>query len=131
MFVKTPEGYIFPATFYYGQSGTSVGGWRIHRAKEVFPPEFFSFINFSPFNFTPDELDAFIEALELSLKMVLVADYYGIFQGDDGYTLMCVKDNIPYLMELGGSYDKGKINRYIEVAQTWGSDSIMEESDRK
>lgn len=124
IFAKTPEGYIFPATFYYGQSGTSVGGWRIYRAKEVFPAEFNSIINFSPFNFSPDELDAFIEALELSLKMVPVADYYGIFQGDNGYTLMGVKDNRPYLMELGDSYDKNKINKYIEAAEICGTDGL-------
>ncbi|MFW9876148.1 MAG: hypothetical protein ACFFG0_23855, partial [Candidatus Thorarchaeota archaeon] len=116
IFAKTPKGYMFPATFYYGQSGTSIGGWRIHRAKEVFPTNFFSIINFSPFNFSPDELDAFIEALELSLKMVPVSDYHGIYQDDNGYTLMGVKDNRPYLMELGDSYDKNKINRYIEAA---------------
>ena len=27
MFVRTPRGQIFPATFYYGQSGASIGGW--------------------------------------------------------------------------------------------------------
>jgi len=124
MFVETPEGYIFPATFYYGQSGTSVGGWRLDETKDVFPPEFYSIINFSPFNFSPDELDAFIEALELSLKMVPVADYYGIFQGDNGYTLMGVKDNRPYLMELGDSYDKNKINKYIEAAEICGTDGL-------
>jgi len=120
MFVKTPEGYMFPASFYYGQSGTSLGGWRIDRAKKVFPPEFFSLINFSPFDFTSDELDAFVEALELSLKMVPIADYYGIFEGDHGYTLMGAKDNKPLFMELGGSYDKRKIKEYQRLAAEWG-----------
>lgn len=124
MFVKTPEGYMFPATLYYGQSGTSVGGWRLDHAKEVLPPDFYSIINFSPFNFKPDELDPFIEALEHSLKMVPVADYYGIYQGDEGYCLMGVRDNRPYLMELGDSYDKRKIDRYIEAAQIWGTDGL-------
>jgi len=120
MFVKTPEAYIFPASFYYGQSGTSLGGWRIDRAKKVFPPEFFSLINFSPFDFTSDELDAFVEALELSLKMVPIADYYGIFEGDHGYTLMGAKDNKPLFMELGGSYDKHKIKEYLRLAAEFG-----------
>ncbi|MFX1464677.1 MAG: hypothetical protein ACFFBF_16795 [Promethearchaeota archaeon] len=117
---------MFPATFYYGQSGTSVGGWYLDEAKEVFPPEFYSIINFSPFNFTSDELDAFIEALELSLKMVPVADYYGIYRGDHGYCLMGVKDKRPYLMELGWSYNKNKIDKYIEAAQTWGANGIID-----
>ncbi len=120
MFVKTPEGCIFPATFYYGKSGTSLGGWHLDDAKQVFPPEFFSIINFSPFDFTPDELDAFIEALELSLKMVPVGDYYGIYKGDNGYVLMGAKDNRPLYMELGWSYDKNKIKRYLEVAAKFG-----------
>ncbi len=120
MFVKTPEGYLFPATFYYGKSGTSVGGWRMDRAKDVFPPAFYSIINFSPFNFKPNELDAFIEALELSLKMVPVSDYYGIYYGENGYTLMGAKDNKPLFMELGWSYDKRKIEEYIELAAEFG-----------
>jgi len=120
MFVKTPEGYMFPATFYYGKSGTSLGGWRIDRAKEAFPPEFYSIINFSPFNFTPNELDAFVEALELSLKMVPVTDYYGIYYGENGYTLMGARDNKPLFMELGWSYDKRKIGEYLDLAADWG-----------
>lgn len=113
MFVKTPEGYMFPATFYYGQSGTSIGGWRLSRAKDVFPPEFFSLINFSPFNFSPDELDGFIDALEISLKMVPVSDYYGVYQGDEGYALMAVKNGRPYLLDLGWSYDEKRIDEYL------------------
>ncbi len=120
MFVKTPEGYIFPATFYYGKSGTSLGGWRIDKVKDVFPPEFFSIINFSPFNFKPDELHAFIEALELSLEMVPITDYYGILEGDHGYTLMGAKDSRPIFMELGSSYDKRKIKEYVRLAAEFG-----------
>lgn len=120
IFTRTPEGYMFPATFYYGKSGTSLGGWRMERAKEVFPPEFYSIINFSPFNFTSVELDAFIEALELSLKIVPVSDYYGIYKGDQGYSLMGVKDNKPFLMELGWSYDETEIERYLELAHDFG-----------
>jgi len=28
MFVKTPDGKQFPATYYHGASGTSIGGWE-------------------------------------------------------------------------------------------------------
>lgn len=62
---------------------------------------FCSLINFSPFNFNPDELDAFIEALELSLRMVPVSDYFGIYEGDKGNFLMGVKYNHPYMINLG------------------------------
>ena len=116
MFVKTPEDYIFPATFYFGQSGTSLGGWSLMEAKKAFPPKFYSLINFSPFNFSPDELDGFIEALEISLKMVPVSDYHGIYQGDYGYSLMGVKNGRPYLLDLGWSYDKKRIDEYVNEA---------------
>ncbi len=117
MFIKTPEGFMFPATFYFGPSGTSIGGWSLFDAKEVFPPEFYSVINFSPFDFSHDELNAFVEALELSLMMVPMTDYYGVFLCDDGYTIMGIKKGIPYLLDLGWSYDKGKIDKYLEIAQ--------------
>ncbi len=113
--VKTPEGFIFPATLYYGKTGTSLGGWYIDDAKEVFPPEFFSLINFSPFDFAPEERNAFIEALELSLKMVPVTDYYGICKGENGYTIMGVKDGKPYLKELGWVYDEVKEDRSFDT----------------
>lgn len=116
MFVKTPEGYMFPATFYYGKSGTSLGGWYLDEAKEVFPPNFFSIINFSPFNFNTDGLDAFIEALELSLKMVPVTDYYGIYYGENGYTILGVKDGQPYLKELGWVYDEIKGDKLLNAS---------------
>lgn len=113
VFIRTPEGYMFPATFYYGQSGTSLAGWRVHELKEIFLPEFCSLVNFSPFNFKSDELDAFIEALELSLRMVPVSDYFGVYEGGKGNSLMGVKDNRPYMINLGRSYDKSKLMEYI------------------
>ena len=117
MFVKTPEGYMFPATFYYGPFGSSIGGWDLQDAKKGFPPEFFSIINFSPFNFSHDELDAFVETLELSLKMVPMTDYYGVSRGDYGYTIMGIKDGEPYIVDLGWSYDKSQIKKYLKAAQ--------------
>ena len=113
MFVKTPEGYIFPATFYYGPSGTSVGGWDLQDAKEVFPPNFYSIINFSPFSFSHDELVEFVEILELSLKMVPMTDYYGVSLGDHGYTIMGVKNGEPYLKDLGWVYIEIKVDRQL------------------
>ena len=117
MFVKTPGGQIFPATFYFGPSGTSIGGWQLYKAKKVFPPEFYSVINFSLFDFSLDELNAFVEALELSLKMVPMTDYYGVFLGDYGYTIMGIKNGIPYLLDLGWSYDENQMDKYLESAQ--------------
>lgn len=117
VFVKTPEDFLFPFTFYYGQSGTSLGGWGFGEAKKIFPSEFFSIINFSPFDFSDDELDAFINAFEISLSMVPVSDYYGVYQGDRGYTLMGVKDGRPYFLDLGWSYNENKISEYIKTVK--------------
>ena len=113
MLVRTPEGYIFPATFYYGPSGTSIGGWLLYKAEKVFPPEFFSIINYSPFNLPNDQIDAFVEALELSLKIVPVTDYYGVVHSDHGYTIMGVKDGSPYLKDLGWVYDEIKMDKRL------------------
>jgi len=117
IFVKTPEGYMFPATFYYGPSGTSIGGWKLQNARKVFPSEFYSIINITPFDLPHDELDAFVEALELSLKMVPMRDYYGVYLGDHGYTIMGVKNGEPYLLDLGWSYDERQMEAYLKDAQ--------------
>ncbi len=145
MFVKTPEGYMFPATFYYGPTGTSIGGWLLYRAKKVFPPEFFSIINFSPFDLSHDKLDAFVEALELSLKMVPMTDFYGVSRGDHGYTILGVKNGEPYLTDLGWVYDEIRVDKqssgsidlnkryyvegYVEEQNyaTWCVDCILEQ----
>lgn len=34
MFISTPDGRQFPATFYYGQSGMSLGGWGCEKIKQ-------------------------------------------------------------------------------------------------
>ena len=143
IFVKTPEGYMFPATFYFGPSGTSIGGWDLKDAQEVFPPEFYSIINFSPFDLSHDELNAFVEALELSLKMVPMTDYYGVCLGEHGYTIMGVKDGSPYLEDIGWVYDEIKVDKsvpmdlnkryyvegYVEEQNyaTWCVDCILEQ----
>ncbi len=115
MFIRTPEGYMFPATFYYGPSGTSIGGWNLQDAKEVFPSKIFSIINCSPFNLSHDELDAFIEALELSLKKVPMTDYYGVCLGEHGYTIMGIESGCPYRKDLGWVYDEVKVDKQLNV----------------
>jgi len=115
MLVKTTDNKIFPTTFYYGQSGTSFGGWTLSEAKKIFAPSFFAIINFSPFDFTNDELDFFIEAFELSLRRVNVSDFHGVFQSDSGYSLMGVRKGVPFIEDLGYSYDDDKIRGYLKM----------------
>jgi len=81
MFVKTPQGKMFPATFYYGQSGTSIGGWSpdyrafLFKEHRTLPQGFESIVNFSPSNFSSTELEKFIEALTLALAKVPISDF--------------------------------------------------------
>ncbi len=106
MFVKTPKGQIFPATFYYGQSGASIGGWSpdyrvfLFAEARTFPPEFESIINFSPFNFSKIELEEFIEALVLSLDKVPTSDFEGVYEHDLGRELMGIRSGKPFAKPL-------------------------------
>jgi len=106
MFVKTPKGQMFPATFYYGQSGTSIGGWSpdyrvfLFAEERTFPQEFESIVNFSPFNFSEVELEEFIEALELALVKVPVSDFEGVYEHDLGRRLMGISSGKPFVKSL-------------------------------
>jgi len=112
MFVKTPKGQIFPATFYYGQSGTSIGGWSpdyrvfLFAEARTFPPEFESIINFSPFNFSKIELEEFIEALVLSLDKVPTSDFEGVYEHDLGRELMGIRSGKPFVKSLKNKQEK-------------------------
>ena len=116
MFVKTPDDQRFPATFYYGPSGAALGGWHSedYEKKDIFPENFSKLINFSPFDFTEDQLDALVEALECALRKVPVSDFYGVYQHDLGNALMGVQADTPFIFELGYEYDKTDIKFYLE-----------------
>ena len=106
LFVKTPQGKMFPATFYYGQSGTSIGAWSpdyrvfLFAEERTFPQEFESIVNFSPFNFSKIELEEFIEALELSLDKVPTSDFEGVYKHDLGRELMGIRSDKPFRKTL-------------------------------
>jgi len=106
LFVKSPKGQMFPATFYYGQSGTSIGGWSpdyrvfLFAEERTFPQEFESIVNFNPFNFSAVELEEFIEALELALDKVPVSDFEGVYEHDLGRELMGIKSGKPFVKTL-------------------------------
>lgn len=113
MFVRTPDGKQFPATFYFGPSGTSVGGWESKEYVKIFPKDFTQIINYSPFDFSKDEREGLIEALECALKKVPVSDYYGVYHHDLGNALMGVKAGVPFIIELGYEYDETDIEFYL------------------
>ncbi len=96
MFVKTPKERMFPATFYWGSSGVSIGGWASYGitpfAKEIiFPEDFLEIVNFTPFNFTDNERGCFLDALEFALKKVPVSDFWGVFNRDIGNSYMGIR----------------------------------------
>ena len=111
MLAKTPDDKIFPATFYYGASGMSVGGWqgydskndyllekfKTETGKELFPEDFVSVFNFSPFKFKKEELNLFLDALEFALKKIPVSDFEGIYRHDLGNSHMGIIDGKPFI----------------------------------
>ena len=112
MFVKTPEGMMFPARFYYAQSGPSIAGWGrkdsrtgryfdSYTGENVFPKDFEELINFSPFQFTNFEKNLFLDALEFVLNKVPVSDFWGVKSHDLGNALMGVRKGKPFTRELG------------------------------
>jgi len=101
MFVKTPEEHMFPAIFYWGASGVSIGGWASYGitpfAKEIiFPEDFLKVVNFTPFEFTKEERGMFLDALEFALKKVPVSDFWGVFNRDIGNSYMGVRRGEPF-----------------------------------
>lgn len=120
MFVRTPDGKQFPATFYYGPSGTSLGGWMSYKDSKgdyFFPEDFASIINFSPFDFSKDEREGLIEALECALRKVPVSDFFGVYQHDGGNALMGVKSGIPFSIELGYEFDETDIEIWLDAVE--------------
>ena len=100
MLVKTPDEKCFPTLFYYGASGTSLGGWRADLMnpfsdEKVFPEELESIINFSPFDFYNEELNHFLDALEFALKKVPISDFRGVYKHDMGESYMKVDKGKP------------------------------------
>ncbi len=105
MFVITPENQMFPAIFYWRQSGLSIGGWTSYGVssflkKRIFPENFSKLINFGPFEFNEEEQNLFLDALEFALKKVPVSDFWGVYRGDFGYVYMGVKKGKPFSKRL-------------------------------
>lgn len=122
VFVKTPDGKQFPATFYYRQSGLSMGGWKSYKnssGKAIFPKEFESIINFSPFEFGEEGLKdleglkALVQALVHALSKVHLSNFHGVYKHEFGQTLMGVRDGRPFSMELYRPMSEAKIKKLI------------------
>ncbi len=115
MFVKTPDGKQFPATFYFGPSGTSLGGWRMDEYEGRFPEDFIKIINFSPFDLSKNDREGLIEALESVLRKVPIADFHAVYHHDLGNVLMGVRGSEPFIMELGYEYNEEDIEICLDI----------------
>lgn len=115
MFVLTPEDLFFPATFYFGASGTALGGWLFEQYQE-FPNRISKEFNFSPFDLDRGGLTGLVEAQMFALNEVTVSDFCGIYRHDMGSTLMCVLNGVPIVMELGypNEYDEVDVELILE-----------------
>ena len=119
MFVKTPEDLMFPATFYWGQSGLSIGGWSkvgvLLLIKERGSLDDFSeIINSSPFQLTEDETGCFLDALEFALKKVTPSDFWGMYNHDLGNSFMGLRKGVPFIQEMGHFKRDLKAEKEIE-----------------
>lgn len=115
LFVITPENLFFPANFYYGASGTALGGWMPEEYQE-FPSKLSKEFNFSPFDLDKDGLTGLVEAQIFALKKVPVSDFCGIYRHDMGNLFMCVHNGKPIIEELGYSneYDEFDVEIVLE-----------------
>lgn len=104
VFVKSPKDQLFPVTFYYKNFGPSIGAWdsdyQIYTGKKVFPKEFESIINFSPFNFSNTELEEFIEAFESAINKVPISDFQAKYRNELGNHLVGIRDGKPFIENL-------------------------------
>jgi hypothetical protein len=119
MFVKTPDGRQFPATFYWGASGMHIGGWKsdlvdFNTREKAFPKEFEDIVNFSPFHFSTNEKELFLDALEFALKKVPISDFWGVFNHDLGNVLMAVRNSEPFIKELGRFEEDSEAEKKVE-----------------
>lgn len=98
---------------------TNLGGWDSESYDEIFPKRIYKLINGSPFDFTKDELEALIEALECALKKVPISDFYGVYHHDFGKILMGVRFGVPFIVEMGYEYDEIDIEFYLDEVEVF------------
>ena len=129
VFVKTPNNKFFPITFYYGPSGASIGAWNsvfiknnydIILNQTIFPNEFLSVINFSPFDFSKIELNLFIEAFLCAISKIPISDFDAYYRSDSVNFQVGIRLGEPYIIEASDHI----------LSRTWsysilGSDDAM------
>lgn len=108
MFVVIPDDFFFPANFYYGPSGTALGGWMFEQYQE-FPDKISKEFNLSPFDLDKDGLTGLVEAQMFALKRIPISDFCGIYRHDLGSYLMCVHNGVANVQELGFDFEEEEV----------------------
>jgi len=101
MLVKTPDGELFPATFYWGVGGLTIGGWKQEPLNNfIVLNEFDQTIKFTPIKFTNDDVEELAEAFQLALQKVPVSDFEGEYWGDVGGIRMGIRSGTPFMIDI-------------------------------
>ncbi len=101
MLVNTPKGEIFPATFYWGVGGLTIGGWKQDPLRNfIMLQNIGQTIKFNPIKFTNDDIEKLTEAIQLALQKVPITDFEGVYWGDLGRFRMGIKSNSPFITQI-------------------------------
>ncbi len=86
VFVRSPEGKMFPARLYYGPTRLALGRWDFKRIDNSKPAmEFEELVNFYPSKLLIEEKRELVIALELALMKLHKSEFMGILCHDFGY----------------------------------------------
>jgi len=126
IFVRTPDGKQFPIVLLYLNGALSINCWESlkhieilckeikttvfewtteERIKECigniyFPEDFFEIINYSPLEFTIEERNMFLDALEFAIGKVPISDFWGVYYHDTGILVLGVAKGEPFKEEI-------------------------------
>ncbi len=97
--VKTPDNKILPITYYYGPSGTAIGG--LHSPEDIIKKVFKTGDLFvlDPFKLPKLKVKELLIALEGSLRKVPMTDFEGLYEHDCGKSLMGLEGGKPFISD--------------------------------
>ena len=105
MIINTPYGKLFPATLFWRKGALVLGGMK----KELFHSfQGFKDLEFVDIDFTDDETEELVEALELALHKVSFSDFKGVYWNDEfGAMRMGIDSGVPYIEDIEEEVDEG------------------------
>jgi hypothetical protein len=101
MFIKTPEGKLFPATLYWSQGGLTIGCWQKKMLGKFIGLKLRKHnIELDYLSFSETEKEHLVDAIELALQRVPISDFEGEFWDENGGTRMGVKSGCPFIEDI-------------------------------